>query len=379
MALLYNFGNTLVTEAEVAEKAHLGDFNDFMKVAAFNDNAKIEFRSGTVHLPQLFDNRSLGLPSFTPIGIGEPLSVEILCVYTGDAPQTFFGGRKDLLVVSGVKGVQTHGEAPRAINQMEEKIGDNQYLQPGAFTQGSPIAYYTPAVDISSTFCSFELISDSFKEETFNMVARLFSTASSLPVFAPQGMYLMAGSMIVRMAADLGSALLESAPFLKGTIPFRFDTPDVPISRAKQLVICNERDTQKLLGYAPGLIRDGNGNQRPALMDKATGRRYEGNAPYIIVSIDGRTRPELEDFAPRLASAALLEKFYGQQREEQVVDVLDTAMRLYNDYNYHKKAVDLQQRMSLLDPTSEEFLKKEKLLRAYLKNIQLELFQVADR
>ena len=130
MALLYNFGNTLVTEAEVAEKAHLGDFNDFLKVAEFNDNAKIEFRSGTVRLQQLFDNRSLGLPSFTPIGIGEPLSVEILCVYTGDAPQTFFGGRKDLLVVSGVKGVQTHGEAARAINQIEQKVGDNQYLQP---------------------------------------------------------------------------------------------------------------------------------------------------------------------------------------------------------------------------------------------------------
>ncbi len=375
MALLYNFGNTLVTEAEVAEKAHLGDFNDFLKVAEFNDNAKIEFRTGTVGLQQLFDNRSLGLPSFTPIGIGQPLSVEILCVYTGDAPQTFFGGRKDLLVVSGVKGVQTHGEAPRAINQMEEKIGDNQYLQPGAFTQGSPIAYYTPAVDISSTFCSFELISDSFRQETFNMVARLFNTAGSLPVFAPQSMYLMAGSMLVKMVSDLGSALMESSPFLKGTIPFRFDTPNVPITRAKQLVLCNDRDARKLLGYAPGLMDDGNGNQRPALMDKATGSRYMGTAPYVIVSVDGRPRPELDDFASRLASAALLEKFYGPQREEQVVDVLDTAMRLYNDYIYHNKARDLQQRMSLLEPGSEEFLKKEELLNAYLKNIQMDLFR----
>lgn len=376
MALLYSFGNTLVTEAEVAEKMHLGDFGAFMRSSEFNNDAKIEFQGGTVRLPELFDNRNLGLPSFTPIGIGEPLSVEILCVYTGDAPQSFFGGRKDLLVVSGVKAVQTHGEAPRAINQIEEKISDSQYLQPGAFTKGSPVVYYTSAVDISSTFCSFEMIADSFKPETFDMVSRLFGTASNLPVFAPQGAFLMAGALLVQIAGDLSHALLESPPFLKGTIPFLFDTPNVPITRAKQVVVCNKRDESKLVGHCPGLVDDGNGNKRPALIDKATKREYRGNAPYILISIDGRVRPELEDFSPRLASAALLEKFYGPQREEQVVEVLDQAMRLYNDYYYHTKALDLQARMATLDSNSELYQKHAKLLEAYLKNIQLDLFRV---
>ena len=376
MALLYSFGDTLVTEAEVAEKMHLGDFGAFMRSSEFNDDAKIEFRDGTVRLPELFDNKGVGLPSFTPIGIGQPLSVEILCVYTGDAPQSFFGGRKDLLVVSGVKAAQTHGEAPRAINQMEEKIADGQYLQPGAFTKGSPIVYYTSAVDISSTFCSFEMIADSFKPETFDMVSRLFGTSSSLPVFAPQGAFLMAGALLVQMAGDLGHALLESAPFLEGTVPFLFDTPNVPITRAKQVVVCNRRDEHKLVGHCPALVGDGGGNKRPALVDKVTRREYRGDAPYILVNIDGRARPELEDFSPRLASAALLEKFYGPQREEQVVEVLDQAMRLYNDYTYHLKAVDLQQRMEGLEPHTEAYQKQAKLLEAYLKNIQLDLFRV---
>lgn len=215
MAILYNFGSVLVDAEEVAERQHLGDFNVFLRRATKGLEAKMEFRSGTLESKDFYDNSSIGLPAFTQPSIGKPLSIEILCVYTGDAPQKFFGGRKDLLVVSGVKSVQTYGNALKAINQLVEKITDNQYLQPGAFTQGSPIAYYTKALDVSTVFTSFELVAESFSREIFDLIGRLFSTAGSLPIFAPINGYLLVGGMLIKMAGKLSSSLFENSPFFE--------------------------------------------------------------------------------------------------------------------------------------------------------------------
>ncbi len=378
MALLYNFGTVLADADEVAEKFHLGDFHTFDKRAKRGIDAQIDFRSGTLNVNDFLDNTRLNLPPFTQPEIGSPLSIEILAIYTGDAPQKFFGGKKDLLVTSGVKSVQTYGGALKAINQLVEKVGDHQYLQPGAFTQGSPIVYYTKAIDVATVFTSFELIAESFPEETFDVVARLFSSAGSLPIFAPANGYLLVGAALIKMAGKLGKALFESSSFLREDIPFRFDTPDQPITKAKQLVICNDSDKQQFMAYRPGLINDGNGNQRPALVERTTFKEYRGNAPYILINIDGRERKALEGYTPKAASASIIEKFYGSSVELQEVTVLEEAMTLYNDFYYYQKANDLAHAMSLEQTDgmhdAAAFQKATQLYKAYVKNIRNELF-----
>ncbi len=377
MAILYNFGSVLVDAEEVAERQHLGDFNVFLRRATKGLEAKMEFRSGTLESKDFYDNSFIGLPAFTQPSIGRPLSIEILCVYTGDAPQKFFGGRKDLLVVSGVKSVQTYGNAPKAINQLVEKITDNQYLQPGAFTQGSPIAYYTKALDVSTIFTSFELVAESFSREIFDLVGRLFSTAGSLPIFAPINGYLLVGGMLIKMAGKLSNSLFDNFPFLREDIPFRFDTPEHPIANAKQMVICNDRDKAKLIGFTPGLVNDGNNNKRPALVDKRTFKEYRGDAPYLIISIDGRTRKVLEDFTPKIAAAAMIEKFYSSSLEVQEINILEDAMVLYNDQYYFDKAKNLINSINIENTgvfDLEEFKKAAQLYKAYEQNIRNDVF-----
>lgn len=380
MAVLYNFGNVLTDENELAEKAHIGKLRQFVNAASHGEEKSIEFRHGRVTTKDLSDNSHLELPDFTQPEIGKPLSVEILSVYTGDAPQKFFGGKKDLLVVSGAKAFSTFGRAPRAINQLVQKVEDNQYLQPGAFTQGSPIVYYTPAVDISTTLCSFELVADSFNREIFDVIGRLFSSAAGLPIFAPISGYLLVGGALVRTASKLSNAIFETAPFLREDIAFRFETPGVPILQAKQMVICNERDKQEFMAYQPGLTTEVGGNKRPVLIHRQTQKPYRGNAPYMMVSVDGRKRDALKEFTPKLASAAMIEKFYGSSLEVQEMDVLEEAMLLFNDFHYYKKAKDLEQSLmsldgSTLDPNSEDFRKATKLLNAYVNNIRNEVFR----
>ncbi|MEN0046159.1 MAG: hypothetical protein AAF806_03760 [Bacteroidota bacterium] len=380
MAVLYNFGNVLTDENELAEKAHIGKLRQFVNAASHGEDKSIEFRHGRVTTKDLSDNSQLDLPDFTQPEIGKPLSVEILSVYTGDAPQKFFGGKKDLLVVSGAKAFNTFGRAPRAINQLVQKVEDNQYLQPGAFTQGSPIVYYTPAVDISTTFCSFELVADSFNREIFDIIGRLFSSAAGLPIFAPISGYLLVGGALVKTAGKLSSAIFETAPFLREDIAFRFETPGVPILRAKQMVICNERDKAEFMAYQPGLASEVGGNKRPVLIHRQTQKPYRGNAPYMMISVDGRKRDALKEFTPKLASAAMIEKFYGSSLEVQEMDILEQAMLLFNDFHYYQKAKELERSlMSLdgntLDPNSEDFRKATKLLNAYVNNIRNEVFR----
>ncbi|MEM1325738.1 MAG: hypothetical protein AAGI23_07285 [Bacteroidota bacterium] len=380
MAVLYNIGNVLTDADELAEKAHIGNLFSFLKAAAAGEDQSLSFRAGNIRSLSLRDNSRLGLPDFTQPGIGKPLSVEILSVYTGDAPQKFFGGKKDLLVVSGVKSAQTYGRAPKALNQMVEKIEDFQYLQPGAFTQGSPIVYYSPAVDVSTTLCSFELVADSFNRDIFDMIGRLFSSAAGLPIFAPLNGYLIVGGALVKTSGKIGNAIFESAAFLREDIAFRFETPDLPMVQAKQMVICNDRDKHKFMGYEPGLTSEIGGNRRPVLLSKQTGKAYRGDAPYIMISIDGRKRDALQGFTPKLASAAMIEKFYGSSLEVQEIDILEEAMMLYNDFHYYKKAKQLEE--SLLPPdggrintNSVAFTKSQRLLNAYVKNIQAQVFR----
>ncbi|MEL6720100.1 MAG: hypothetical protein AAFP82_15415 [Bacteroidota bacterium] len=285
-----------------------------------------------------------------------------------------------MLVVSGAKAFNTFGRAPRAINQLVQKVEDNQYLQPGAFTQGSPIVYYTPAVDISTTLCSFELVADSFNNEVFDIIGRLFSSAAGLPIFAPISGYLLVGGALVKMAGKLSSAIFETAPFLREDIAFRFETPGVPILQAKQMVICNEREKAEFMAYQPGLTNEVGGNKRPVLVHRQTGKPYRGNAPYMMISVDGRKRDALKEFTPKLASAAMIEKFYGSSLEVQEMDVLEEAMLLFNDFHYYKKAKDLEQSLmgidgNTLDPNSEDFRKATKLLNAYVNNIRNEVFR----
>jgi len=117
-------------------------------------------------------------------------------------------------------------------------------------------------------------------------------------------------------------------------------------------------------------------------IDEWFGEEYRGDAPYAIVSLDGRKRDDLQSFAPTVASAAILEKFYGgEDTGGQVIGALETAMELYSDFTYHQKAQRLKEQLEALDPESESFEKDqarlEKLFSAYAGNIRQELFKVA--
>lgn len=372
-------GGRLVGPEELNEKAALGTIDRFRALRARREPGEIRFRAGSVSTRDLAEEASR--PDFAPIGIGKPLGIELLTVYTGDAPGRFLGflgGRPNLLVTSGARGVDTSKAAPRAINQLVNDIEDHQHLEPDAFTEGSPVVYYRKAAVHRTTLTSYELVVDSFDHKLFQSIASLFAAAGGLPIFAPASAYLLAGSVVMKMFASLGKALLETDPFLRSSFNIRFDTPALEVTQPRQIVIFNEEHEDELRGYVARPVKRPNGQEQVRLVEGVSGREYRGRAPYVVASLDGGRRQELDAFEPRHASAELLEDFYRTDGgSAKVVEVLGSALELYNDFTFRRKAEELAAEIAGLPDGSPERAEAEKLLGAYKDNIRNELLKLA--
>jgi hypothetical protein len=310
---------------------------------------------------------------FHSIGIGKPLSVRIYTIYAGDLPPKNRPGRtRDVMVVSGVNAAQTFDATPRAINLIQDQVRDKAMLQFGAFQDGSPIVYYTPSLTDDETACSFELVPDTFPNGVVDRIASLFQRAGGLPVFTPASSYLLAGSTLVKMFGAFGAKFLERSPTLVDTLTLRFQVGGFPSFAAGVYALFNDGDRAEFAGFRPELVDPG----EMALVN--AGRPYDGPAPYILVGIDGREEPQLVDFVGHVASAALLEKFYptAEDGAAVLIDQLEVAVTLLNDFNYSQRAQKMQKRLAGMGENDPGRAELTKLLAAYQGNIQTEEFKV---
>ena len=140
MAHKYLIGNTTVSDEEFAAMEMSGELKRFMADGKNNANAEIAFSSGLVRAGDVSLGAAEGAgsgetPSHTPIGIGRPISIEILSAYTGKVPGW---GKKDVLAVSGVKTPQTYAGSVRGVNQVFKNTSEHTLVEPSAFANGSP-------------------------------------------------------------------------------------------------------------------------------------------------------------------------------------------------------------------------------------------------
>ena len=376
MAILHSLGGNLVDSKEVKAKESSGALTRFDNSTKKKKNAKISFRSGTLTSRDLDDD---GAVAFTPIGIGRPLSMEIVTIYSGDAPKKFLGGKPDLLVTSGAKYIHVHEAQPKAVNQLITNIEKRTYYEPEAFTKGCPIIYYSPAVGAETILCSVELVANSFDKKGVKQLSNLLSAAAGTPIFAPSSSLIMTGSAVINIAGKIGDAIFESKPFLKDSIQIRFNTPTMQRSTARIYVVCNDKHSAELEAYRTIVKSSSLGGDKIVLEDKQTGKEYRGKAPYMVVVIDGKEKPLLEDFQPQLASAALLNKFYGSDPQKVGTKLIKEALQLYNDHHFHQEANELKAKLKKMEPGSETFELELARFKAFQKNIRNKKFKVTSR
>lgn len=82
MGSSFVIGQKQVSSEELGEKHALGEVQRFQQ--AQGPGAKLALSTGDVTKAEV-ETTAPPTPSFTPIGIGKPLSIEVLTVYTGDS------------------------------------------------------------------------------------------------------------------------------------------------------------------------------------------------------------------------------------------------------------------------------------------------------
>lgn len=307
--------------------------------------------------------------SYVPIGFGKPLSVEILSVYTGSfkAKGLFAGDKRDILCVSGVKAAETFEASPRAINLLEKKVPEHTYLEFSAFDAATPYVYYKKSVDTDTIEITIELAASSYDQSLVDTVTNLLKNSASLPIFMPAAGKLLAGSQLVNIAANGANDLFAPAPFLSETICLRFDTAGLPINSAQCMLVCRDEDENELGGYQMTAVNHNGSAQMRLTKD---GSVYTGDAPYVLVNVDGAEKQALDTWTATLASSSVLSQFYGDaDKTAGVGTIVQQAMSLYNDYTYRTKADALKQQMDKVGPGSDQYGALQTQYAAYVKNI----------
>jgi hypothetical protein len=372
MAVFSVIGETLFTPEDLVSKTLAGEIKEIAAVqkSSLGSHKRDLGFAGTV------DNGSADR-KFTPIGIGKPLSVEIACVYSGKYDR-FLWGKKDAMVVSGVRNAQTFQATSRAINLQVSDVKQNSYLEFTALEDGTPIVFYTPAMDADSMLVSFEIMFDNFDESLFGSLSSLLSASAGIPVFMPAAGYLLGASQLVKIGSSLGDVLFSGEPNLKGTISIQLKSPLIPPTEPSEYVIYNDNDRMEFANLKVAMVNLPGRTPMLRLVDDSN-KEYSGPAPYIIVLLDGAERQGLSNFAQTIASASLLKKFYGSEdKTGQITTVLQDAMQLYNDSTYRNKAEKLKQQLGSLKEESEEYKSLKSLYDAYVKNIQNDSLKLVE-
>jgi len=299
---------------------------------------------------------------FEPIGKGKPLQVVIDRIYTGKYPKKggLFGSASDVAVVSGVKDYSVFAASTRALNVLTKDVRARSHVRGTAFEDGTPLVLYSPAVMTDSLTLTVEIAVDSFDSGLFDTVAKGFSAAAGIPLMLPYSGYLLGASEVLKLAGGVGDALFDGRPAFSITETLNFGLPGRPLAIADHWLLTHNQD---LNGFSY--------DAQKGLID-SNGAPYAGDDPYVVLTLDGKERPELNKFTPTAASAAILQKFFNMKdRTAASVETIVEGMQLVSDLRLRKKAETLKARAeAATDPTAKASLNAE--LEAVLKNIDNE-------
>lgn len=302
---------------------------------------------------------------FTPVGIGKPLTIEVQKIYRGSHGAGGFGsGKRDLLCVSATRSTSSFNKAPRAINLLDENFDPaKRSHRIHASKDGTTLLYHTPSVTEPSQVITFEMTIDRFPKEGIKQLADAISSASQLPVFASASLFMMTGSSVIKLLGSIAERIFDGSPFFVGSHDIRFGVPPYSNNTAGQYVLVNDDDEDAFMGYQI--------HQNGTLVQAASGEPYEGDKPYVSITLDGAPRTDLKDFQAAEASAELLGRFYGTGSDAGTPsDDLLAAVKLLNDSKLRQKADQLRREIdSLNDPADPQTEKLQQLLDATLKRI----------
>jgi hypothetical protein len=301
---------------------------------------------------------------FVPIAIGTPLTVQIRHVYTGQYPRPGllgFGGAKDIAVVSGVRDYSVFAATARALNFVQRNVRPNSHLEPpSAFSEGTPIVVYQSAITADSLTLSIELAADNFDADLVTQFGSALESLAGVPLLLPYAGYVLGAGEIIKLGAGIANGLFDGKPAFSITEALNFDVPGAENATADFRILTYDQTLPVNYSY----------DDKQGLVDRRTGELYDGDEPYVVVSLDGRPRPNLEAFAPTAASASILRRFFNLGADVRTpIDTIVEGIKLASDMRFRNQALTVKAAMDKLPAAGADHAKLQAQYDALVKNI----------
>jgi len=359
MPAYYAVGKSIVKEKDYLEVLGSGAFTRLSAQVRNNPSLTIDIGGQAVSAREVLRPTDTDGTPFEPIETGKPLTVEIRWVYTGNKPGK---AGKDMIITSAFKSLATFNEAPRAVNLIRRRMRAQSDVKWAATDKGTPLSFYTPAMIEPTMFATFELAFDSFPDEIIDKIGDAIAKTAGIPLFAAQSIYFIAAGSLLKLASKAGHLLFDGKDVYKFSKEIAFAHPgSVPV-RAGWMMLTQETIEDDFLND----LQFGRGGQ----LLKSDGKPYDGEFPYVVISLDGREVEAYKQFTPTAASAVLLDKFFGvQDGQIGAIDSVLDGLKLYSDYQFRLRAEKAQKELKDMKPDDPKYDKKQKELEALKANI----------
>jgi hypothetical protein len=301
------------------------------------------------------------LSSFTAVGFGRPLMIDIRHVYSGTVgvEGLFREKSADTAVVSGVKEWSEFKATARALNWIAEGTKKRMPLpRPSALSAGSALVCYQRAVVTSQLLVSFELAASGQKAGVGQFLSKAFERAAGIPLFMPYSGALLAASQLLPATFDLLSRITSRGSDWEAHEELNFGHPGTEDADAGFRLVASSRLPADRMRFKAGA----------GLID-ASGNPYSGDEPYIIIGIDGAPQKSLESFTPTVASAEILRRFKLGENGDSPIDGLLDLMTIVSDVKFREEAMRAKEELDDLAPGEPAHAKAKARFDALVKNI----------
>ena len=380
--IYFAHGDAIISSEEIDDDPslprRLSEF--YSSLAEGEKPAAISFASGELNLTNALTTFDINPPdatpqpiSFTKIGPGLPLTIMIREVYSGKFPKGgLFGGGKDMLLTSAVKSIAAFDAKPRAINFLKDKVQPKTRMaRPPATKQGTPIVFYSPALLEKSLTMDITMVFDTFPQQVFDQVGDIFGAAAGIPVFQVHSVFLLAAKTLTKLIGQAGEAIFDGKPVFNSSDPINIALPGSPPMPPGFALL----STENIDAIDPQFRQKNHVNELGQVVDQ-TGAEYKGDVPYVVVSLDGAVQEELSSFAPTAASAAMLSRFFGMKDgQQQPLDVVVDALKLYNDLTFRKQIDQIDKKLEGLPATDPQRAALAEKRKALIANILEEILK----
>ena len=376
--LYYAQGSALLTADEIFDPSVFDPLTDFFKgLGEGKTPGALSLPNGDLTVDNVVRGFDAGLGAqlvpWKEIGVGKPLTVMIREVYTGKHPENWFNRPEDMLVTSAIKSITVLNAKPRALNFLKNKINKKSRMErPGATEEGTPIIFYSPALLEKSLTLDLTMAFDSFDQNIFNQIGDAFTAAAGIPIFLSKSFYLIAGGMIIKMAAQIAEKIIDNTPEFNSSDPLDLQLPGKPpLPAGFVLVTSDDIDNMDSTFRSKHKV-----NELGTVVEIASGKQYAGDVPYIVFSVDGAEQEELNSFTPTAVSATVLSNYFSMKDGASLsLEILINALKLYNDINYRKQIDQIDEQIKKLPAGDPKIAELEKKKAALQKNILEDLLK----